>query len=60
MCPPTALPGTVGVELASGVLMPAIAVASHRIGRQLLAAARPAPPAGSASAAVLVDPITFA
>jgi hypothetical protein len=51
--------GTVGVELASGVLEPAIAVASHRIGRQLLAATRPAPAAGSATAAVLTDPITF-
>jgi YhgE/Pip-like protein len=37
--------GTVGVELADGVLTPAIAEASHRIGRQLLAAAhrRPVP-----------------
>jgi YhgE/Pip-like protein len=51
--------GTVGVELADGVLAPAIAVASQRIGHQLLAAARPAPPAGSATAAVLADPITF-
>jgi hypothetical protein len=50
--------GTVGVELANGVLTPAIAVASHRIGQQLLAAARPAPQAGS-TAAVLADPITF-
>ncbi|HTX11095.1 MAG TPA: DUF3533 domain-containing protein [Solirubrobacteraceae bacterium] len=52
--------GTVGVELASGVLAPAIAVASHRIGQQLLAASRPAPPAGSATAALLADPIAFA
>ena len=51
--------GTVGVELASGVLTPAITVASQRIGRQLLAATRPAPAAGSATAAVLADPITF-
>jgi hypothetical protein len=51
--------GSVGTQLASGVLTPAIAVASHRIGHQLLAAARPAPTAGSASAAVLADPITF-
>jgi hypothetical protein len=51
--------GTVGVELADGVLAPAIAAASQRIGHQLLAAARPAPPAGSATAAVLADPITF-
>lgn len=51
--------GTVGVELASGVLTPAIAVASHRIGQQLLAASRSAPPAGSAADAVLADPITF-
>jgi YhgE/Pip-like protein len=51
--------GTVGVELATGVVAPAIAVASHRIGHQLLAAAHPAPPAGSATAAVLADPITF-
>ena len=51
--------GTVGVELADGVVAPAIAVASQRIGHQLLAAARPAPPAGSATAAVLADPITF-
>jgi YhgE/Pip-like protein len=51
--------GTVGVGLASGVLEPAIARASHLIGRQLLAAARPVPPAGSASAAVLADPLTL-
>jgi YhgE/Pip-like protein len=51
--------GSVGVQLASGVLTPAMAVASRRIGHQLLAATRPAPPAGSASAAVLTDPITF-
>jgi hypothetical protein len=51
--------GTVGVELASGVLAPAIAAASHRIGQQLLAATRPAPRPGSAAAAVLADPITF-
>jgi YhgE/Pip-like protein len=51
--------GTVGFELASGVLTPAIVVASHRIGQELLAATRPAPPAGSATAAVLADPITF-
>jgi YhgE/Pip-like protein len=51
--------GTVGVELASGVLTPAIAAASHRLGQQLLRATRSAPPAGSATAAVLADPITF-
>ena len=50
--------GTVGVQLAAGVLTPAIAEASHRIGRQLLAAARPAPAAGTATAAVVADPIT--
>lgn len=48
--------GTVGVELASGVLQPALARASQRIGRQLLSAARPAP--ASSAAAVLADPIT--
>ena len=52
--------GTVGIGLASGILTPAIAAASHRIGERLLAATRPAPPAGSATAAVLADPITFA
>ena len=51
--------GTVGVELASGVLTPAIAVASRRIGGQLLAAAHPAPAAGSTAAALLADPLTF-
>jgi Protein of unknown function (DUF3533) len=51
--------GTVGVELASGVLSPAIARASHVIGRQLLATTHPAPSAGSATAAVLADPLTF-
>jgi YhgE/Pip-like protein len=51
--------GTVGVELADGVLTPAITEASHRIGRQLLAAARPTPGAGTATAAVLGDPITL-
>jgi YhgE/Pip-like protein len=51
--------GTVGVQLATGVLAPAIVRASHRFGRQLLAAARPAPVAGTATAAVLGDPITF-
>jgi len=51
--------GTVGVELAGGVLTPAITEASHRIGRQLLAASRPAPAAGTATAAVLADPITL-
>ena len=51
--------GSVGVELTSGVLTPAIAVASHRIGKQLLAATRAAPPAGSATTPVLADPITF-
>ncbi len=51
--------GTLGVQLGSGVLSPAIAVASHRIGQQLLATAHPAPQAGSAPAAVLADPITF-
>jgi YhgE/Pip-like protein len=50
--------GTVGVQLADGVLTPAIAAASHRIGRQLLAASRPAPAAGTATAAVVADPIT--
>jgi YhgE/Pip-like protein len=51
--------GTVGVGLASGVVEPAIARASHVIGRQLLTAAGPAPPAGSATAAVLADPLTL-
>lgn len=35
--------GTVGVQLADGVLEPAIGQASHRIGDQLLTAARPPP-----------------
>jgi YhgE/Pip-like protein len=51
--------GTVGVGLAAGVLEPAIGHASHLIGRQLLTGARPTPLAGSATAAVLADPITF-
>lgn len=51
--------GTLGVELASGVLEPAVGRSSRVIGRRLLAAARPAAPAGSATAAVLADPITF-
>jgi YhgE/Pip-like protein len=51
--------GTVGVELASGVLQPAVAQASRVIGRQLLAATRPTPTAGSATAAELADPLTL-
>lgn len=51
--------GTVGVQLADGVLDPAIGQASHRIGDQLLTAARPTPAPGTAIAAVLADPITF-
>ena len=51
--------GTLGVQLASGVLTPAIAQASREIGRRLLSTTRPAPPAGSATAAVLADPLTF-
>jgi YhgE/Pip-like protein len=51
--------GTVGVGLADGVVTPAIVAASHRIGRQLLAASRPAPAAGTTTAAVLADPITL-
>jgi len=51
--------GTVGVQLANGVLTPAIGVASHRIGHQILAAAHPTPPVGSATAALLADPVTF-
>jgi YhgE/Pip-like protein len=51
--------GTVGVGLAAGVLEPAIGHASRLIGRQLLTGARPSPLAGSATAAVLADPITF-
>lgn len=51
--------GTVGVELADGVLEPAVAEASRRIGQELLASARPPPASGSANAAVLGDPITL-
>jgi YhgE/Pip-like protein len=51
--------GTVGVELASGVLQPAVAQASRVIGRQLLASTRPTPAAGSAAAAELADPLTL-
>lgn len=51
--------GTVGVGLASGVLQPAMAQASHRIGRVLLAASRPTRAPTAATAAVLADPITF-
>jgi len=47
--------GTVGVQLAAGVLTPAIAKASQRIGRQLSGAARPPPSAGTATAAVLAE-----
>jgi Protein of unknown function (DUF3533) len=45
--------------LANGVLTPAVVQASHRIGRQLLAASGPAPAAAAATAAVLADPITL-
>ena len=41
--------GTVGVQLADGVLEPAIGQASHRIGDQLLTAARPTPATGYAT-----------
>jgi len=51
--------GSVGVQLASGVLTPAVTGASHAIGHQLLTMAHPAPSAGSAAAAVLADPLTF-
>jgi YhgE/Pip-like protein len=51
--------GTVGVGLASGVVTPAVTVASHRIGRQLLTAARLKPTPTGATRAVLADPITL-
>jgi YhgE/Pip-like protein len=51
--------GTVGVGLASGVVAPAVAVASHRIGHQLLAAARVKPTPTGATRALLADPITL-
>ena len=51
--------GTVGVALASGVLTPAVAMASHRIGSQLVASAHPAPAAGTATAAVLANPVAL-
>lgn len=50
--------GSVGVELAGGVLQPAIVQISKRIGDQLLASARPTPRSGTALAALLADPIT--
>ena len=51
--------GTVGVGLASGVVTPAVTVASHRIGHQLLTAARLKPTPTGATRAVLADPITL-
>jgi hypothetical protein len=51
--------GAVGVQLAQGVLQPAIAQVSQGIGKQLLTATRPTPLAGTAAAAVLASPITF-
>jgi YhgE/Pip-like protein len=51
--------GTIGVSLASGVLTPAVGTASHKIGRQLLASARPSPTAGTAMAAVLANPVAL-
>lgn len=51
--------GSVGVGLASGVVAPAIALASHRIGQQLLAADRVKPTPTGATRAVLADPITL-
>lgn len=51
--------GSVGVELASGVLQPAIAQVSQRIGHKLLASAHPTPSTGSALAALLADPIAL-
>ena len=51
--------GSVGVQLAQGVLAPATAQISQSIGKQLLAAARPIPVAGTTAAAVVANPITF-
>lgn len=48
--------GTLGVSLATGVLQPALAAASQRIGRQLRAQA-PARPSAAADA-LLGDPVT--
>ena len=48
--------GTTGVSLATGVLGPALASASHQIGRQLTAIAPH--PASAATRAFLADPVT--
>jgi YhgE/Pip-like protein len=50
--------GSVGVGLASGVVAPAVTLASHQIGRQLRTARVKPTPAGATSA-VLADPITL-
>jgi hypothetical protein len=51
--------GTVGTSLATGVLQPALAVASHRIG-QHLATMVPASSRTGATKVLLADPITVA
>ena len=49
--------GTVGTQLATGILQPALAVASHQIGQQLAALAPPG--AGTAATQVLLaSPVT--
>jgi len=51
--------GSLGASLASGVVAPAVALASHRIGLELLAADRVKPSPTGATRAVLADAITL-
>jgi len=52
--------GSLGVSLASGVLTPAVAAASHQLAGQLVAQATAAARADPTSAAVLADPLRLA
>jgi uncharacterized phage infection (PIP) family protein YhgE len=49
--------GTIGVQLATGILQPALAVASHQIGQRLTALV-PATAQTGATKVVLADPVT--
>jgi hypothetical protein len=49
--------GTIGVQLATGILLPALATASHQIGQQL-AGLVPAAAQTGATKVILADPVT--
>jgi YhgE/Pip-like protein len=51
--------GSLGVSLASGVITPAVAVASHQIGAQLTKDASPSARASVTTAALLANPVSL-